>query len=159
MYFLTMRKLHDREPIQSNQGKAGSFSGRAGHDFGAFWKAGRQQYRNWISEPKSSCDGFNGGLSRVTREAFQGTKRFIANAFESTKWFHIEGQEMRMKRDYFPSQLIEENLPVHLHPVPELPADFLKRKEQVQQMIAKMILLGKKKGRPSQGEELYEEAA
>jgi hypothetical protein len=66
---------------------------------------------------------------------------------------------MMSKREYIPTEIISEDLTVYFFPVPESSLEFLKRKEEVQEMIAQMILLGRKKGRPPKEEEEHEEAA
>lgn len=43
-------------------------------------------------------------------------------------------------------------------PIVENPDDFRKRFETVQQLVAQMIFMGRKKGRPSRQEEYYEAA-
>lgn len=45
------------------------------------------------------------------------------------------------------------------YPVAELPESFRKRRDEVQAIMIRMILLGQKKGRPSTKEEAYEKAA
>ncbi len=66
---------------------------------------------------------------------------------------------MMSKREYIPTEIISDDLAVYFFPVPESSVEFLKRKEEVQEMIAQMILLGRKKGRPSKKEDSHEEAA
>lgn len=58
-----------------------------------------------------------------------------------------------------PLYVVSENIPVIFHPIPESTTEFQKRREEVQELIAQMILLGRKKGRPSKQEVLHEEAA
>jgi hypothetical protein len=66
---------------------------------------------------------------------------------------------MKRGRRPNPEYDVPEDLKVILCPVPESHAEFQKRKNEVQTMIAKIILLGKKRGRPSYKEETYEEVA
>lgn len=46
-----------------------------------------------------------------------------------------------------------------LHPHFERPEEFEKRTQEVQEILTKIILLARKRGRPSQKEVPYEEAA
>lgn len=66
---------------------------------------------------------------------------------------------MKAKREYAHTEEIPENLVMLFRPLPEPSSEFVKRKEEVQEMMAQMILFGRKKGRPSQKEGLYEKAA
>jgi hypothetical protein len=59
------------------------------------------------------------------------------------------------KKDFFEV----EGLNVTLVPVPEASAEFERRKAEVQTMIAKMIWMSKRRGRPVAKEDEYEEAA
>lgn len=58
-----------------------------------------------------------------------------------------------------PQYIISQDIPIIFRPLPEPSIAFQKRKEEVQELIAQMILLGRKKGRPSRKEDLHEEAA
>ncbi len=66
-----------------------------------------------------------------------------------------------MKRGRKPNPLftVPEGIAVILHPVPEPAAEFQKRTKEVQEMLAKIMLLSKKRGRPSTKEDEYEKVA
>jgi hypothetical protein len=159
MYSLSMGKRYERKPIQGNKGATGSLSSRAFSSPGALWKAGYQQHRDRFQESKSIGGGTDAGVCRFAREALQRTQGFIAGNFKPAGWSSEQGKEMSSGRKPNPLYVVPVDIPVIFHPLPESAADFLKRKEELQELIARMILLGRKKGRPSTKEESYEEAA
>lgn len=58
-----------------------------------------------------------------------------------------------------PFYIVDSSLPVNLIPTPEPSDEFQKRREEVQDMIVRILLTGKKRGRPSKKEEYIENAA
>jgi hypothetical protein len=55
--------------------------------------------------------------------------------------------------------VVDENLPVNFIGTPEASVDFQKRRESVEDMIVRILLTGKKRGRPSLKEHQDEKAA
>ncbi len=58
-----------------------------------------------------------------------------------------------------PLYMVNENIPVNLIATPEPSIDFQKRREEVQEMIVRILMSGKKRGRPLKKEENNEIAA
>lgn len=58
-----------------------------------------------------------------------------------------------------PFYIVDVDLPVNLIPTPESSDEFQKRREEVQDIIVRVLLAGKKRGRPSKKEEYNEDAA
>lgn len=58
-----------------------------------------------------------------------------------------------------PFYIVDANIPVNLIPTPESSDEFQKRRDEVQDMIVRILLTGKKRGRPSKKEEYNENAA
>ncbi len=54
---------------------------------------------------------------------------------------------------------VRSDLPVTLYPTSEPGSEFMKRHDEVQSIIVKMILLSKRRGRPSEQDQDHEEAA
>lgn len=154
-----MRTQHDWIRIQSDKGKARLISGRVGGVAMSFREASCQQYRNWISESKQTF----GSLDARVRQPFgcqiQGIEITYSQAF---RWC-FEGlqaeQAMSAGRKPNPFYIVDPSLPVNLIPRPESSDEFQKRREEVQDMIVRILLTGKKRGRPSKKEEYIENAA
>ena len=159
MNFKAMRMQHERIKIQSNKGKSRSFSGRTGGIAMSFWKAGCQQYRNGISESGETFSSLNARFRKPFGNQIQGIEVAYTQAF---RWRH-EGiqteQEMSVGRKPNPFFILDENLPVNLIATPEPSEEFQKRRDEVQDMIVRILLTGKKRGRPSKKEEYNENAA
>lgn len=159
MNFENMRTQHDWIRIQGDKRKARPISGRVGGIVMPFWKAGCQQYRNWISEPKQTFGGLDACIRRSFGYQIQGIEITYSQAF---RW-RFEGlkaeQAMSAGRKPNPFYLVDSSLPVNLIPTPEPSDEFQKRREEVQDMIVRILLTGKKRGRPSKKEEYIENAA
>ncbi|QDK44696.1 hypothetical protein DOM22_05725 [Bdellovibrio sp. ZAP7] len=66
---------------------------------------------------------------------------------------------MKRGRKEIPSYKLPVPLRIILKPQPEPSIEFEKRAKEVKDMIAKVILIANKRGRPSQKDDEYEEAA
>lgn len=58
-----------------------------------------------------------------------------------------------------PSSLVADDIEVVLIPKVESDASFEERTQEVQEILKKVLLLARKKGRPSRKEDEYEQAA
>lgn len=65
----------------------------------------------------------------------------------------------RKSRSYEQAFVVSTDIPVRLLEIPEATVEFRKRVELVQALILEMILKGRRRGRPTQKEEIHEEAA
>lgn len=65
----------------------------------------------------------------------------------------------RKSRSYEQAFVVSTDTTVRLLEIPEARDEFRKRVELVQALILEMILRGRRRGRPTQKEENYEEAA
>lgn len=66
---------------------------------------------------------------------------------------------MSRGRKLNPAYQLPIPLKIILRPIPEPSHEFEKRSREVREMIAKVIVLASKRGRPSQRNDEYEEAA
>lgn len=64
----------------------------------------------------------------------------------------------RSRKSKFPTDIVND-IKIIFHPHFEKTEEFEKRTQEVQEMLIKIILLARKRGRPSTKEEAYEEAA
>ncbi len=159
MNFKSMRTRHERNKIQSNKGTSRSFSGRTGCIAMSFWKAGCQQYRNGVSESGETFGSLNARFRKHFGNQIQGIEVAHTQAFRWRPEGNQTEQEMSVGRKPNPFYIVDEDLPVNLIATPEPSEEFQKRRDEVQDMIVRILLTGKKRGRPSKKEEYNEDAA
>jgi len=159
MYIQKMRMRHEWKAIQTGKRVVGAFAGRAFHCSWSVWATSRVQYR--IGFEKSEYVGCSNADSLVgaARKEIEGT----ANDAQGIRSSRSEGEESfamsRKSRSYEQAFAVSPNIPVKLIECPERELEFRERVELVQSLIAEMIVLGRKRGRPAQKEESYEKAA
>lgn len=154
-----MRTHHEGIRIQGYKGTTGTISGRVSRVVVSFRQTSRKQYRDGISESKQAFGGSNACVRQSFGSQIQGIQ--VSYSRSHKELFACFNQEPEMSSGRKPNALyiVDENLPVNLIPTPEPSVEFDKRREEVQDMIVRILLSGKKRGRPSAKEECNEEAA
>ncbi len=158
MYNVQMRKQHEGFRIQIDKGRFRIVAGRASGCPLSFEQAGRQQHRDGLSESEQVVGGLDAGVRRSFEIAIQRTQRFNVGTRLRHSW-RKEARPMTRGRKRNPLFAVRSDLPVMLHPTSEPASDFMKRHDEVQSIVVKMILLSKRRGRPSEQDQDHEEAA